>query len=98
MQSNCDGPLDPHGFPEDRMQHQAPSGHKVAPVTTSSSPNLKRRRFLFTLGAGGAGAAAAAVAAVPGAAVIEATNVKPNDSGSGYRETQHVRDYYRTAK
>ena len=41
------------------------------------SADLKRRRFLFALGAGGAGAA---------------------DSGQGYRETEHVRDYYATTR
>ncbi|MFO1312099.1 MAG: formate dehydrogenase [Burkholderiales bacterium] len=62
----------------------------------SKSPSLdtRRRRFLFALGAGSAGAAAAAVPmaqAVPAAP----TAATPTD---GYRETDHVRDYYATTR
>lgn len=57
--------------------------------------NLKRRRFLFTLGVGGAGAAVAVKALPEEAAQIVATS---SDDASGYRETPHVRDYYRTTK
>lgn len=70
------------------------SSPDVAPApATEMSPS--RRRFLFALSAGGAGAAAAATQAVAaplsGAGVAEATQ-------SGYRETEHVRDYYATAR
>ena len=82
------------------MQNQKPGGNTAAPPAGSSpATNLKRRRFLFSLGAGGASAAAAAaVAAVPGVPVVEVADTSSNVDGAGYRETQHVRDYYRTAK
>jgi len=68
-----------------------------APAHATNSPDFKRRRFLLALGAGGAGAAAAAThslaqpvlsAAVPGSA----------EPAQGYRETDHVRDYYATTR
>lgn len=62
----------------------------------AASPGLSRRRFLFALGAGGAGAAAAATApalAAPAPAVADAV-----EQTSGYRETDHVRDYYATTR
>jgi hypothetical protein len=75
------------------------SVHSVAtvPAADSSSTDSKRRRFLLTLGLGGAGAAAAVAAAGPAAAVgvVTAASDAPVD---GYRESAHVRDYYRTAK
>ena len=58
------------------------------------SPDTRRRRFLAVLGAGSAGAVAAAVPmaqAVPAAAVAAAES-------DGYRETDHVRDYYATTR
>ena len=61
-----------------------------------SSTDPKRRRFLFTLGVGGAGVAAATVAALP-AAAADPVNTD-SDSDARYRETTHVRDYYRSAK
>jgi hypothetical protein len=75
------------------------SVHSAAtvPVPASSSTDSKRRRFLLTLGLGGAGAAAAVVAAAP-AAVVGAVTVAPDAPADGYRESAHVRDYYRTAK
>ena len=78
------------------MHNRRPSGASAAPVIASSpSTDLKRRRFLFSLGAGGAVAAVSA-GVLPAAEVATATETP--DTGSGYRETQHVRDYYRTAK
>ena len=68
----------------------------VAVPPSSGSPDSKRRRFLFTLGVGSAGVAVSAAAPVSAVAdVTAAAPVVPND---GYRETAHVRDYYRTAK
>ena len=77
----------------------SPQRNASASVPTPAAPSadLKRRRFLFALGAGGAGAAAVAtqslaapLAATPAAeAVVE---------GQGYRETEHVRDYYATTR
>ena len=60
--------------------------------------DVKRRRFLFTLGAGGAGAAAAVVGSLQGTAAVQLATAQTNDADAGYRETEHVRDYYRSAK
>ena len=68
----------------------------LAATPSSGSPDSKRRRFLFTLGLGGAGVAVSAAASV--AAVTEATDTLSVASDGRYRETEHVRDYYRTAK
>jgi hypothetical protein len=68
----------------------------VAAAPSSGSPDSKRRRFLFTLGLGSAGVAVSAKASV--SAVVEATETQQTVADGGYRETEHVRDYYRTAK
>ena len=65
-----------------------------APQPTQSSTDVKRRRFLLALGAGSAGAAAAAV---PVASAVEAATAATEES-KGYRETQHVRDYYASTR
>jgi hypothetical protein len=59
------------------------------------SRRLSRRNFLLTVGAGGAATAAA---------VVATKKSSPATSGSGKRETrgyhatEHVNNYYRTAK
>ena len=71
-----------------------------APLVPDAAPptaDAQRRRFLFTLGVGGAGAAAAAVAAFPAVAAADAVTAESDPDGK-YRETTHVRDYYRTAR
>jgi len=80
-----------------------PTGKPIpgdSPSVTSPSANLKRRRFLLGVSATGAAAAGAAVAASKAAAMVTPGVDKPQDtqSSSGYRETEHVRDYYRTAR
>jgi len=77
---------------------QRPDGHNpVSPGSKSSrNTNLQRRGFLLTLGVGGAGAAAVAVRTLSGGAV-DATR-EPDADAAGYRETEHVRRYYQTAK
>ena len=60
----------------------------TAPISVTS---LRRRRFLFALGATGAGAAATAAAPAV-AAAAPATAAAP--AGKGYQLTEHVRDYY----
>jgi hypothetical protein len=72
--------------------------HSVAPAATpkSRSTDPARRRFLLALGAGGAGAAAASAGALPVAATVQAT--APTDQDAVYRESEHVRDYYRTTR
>jgi hypothetical protein len=75
-------------------------GTAVPPAAVSPSPStdLKRRRFLLSLGAGGATAAAATVATLPGATAVIEADAQDNTGGTGYRDTEHVRDYYRTAR
>ena len=81
------------------MRQSPRSPHPAAAISeaATSSTDPKRRRFLFTLGVGTAGAAAATVGALPAAAAVEGATAQ-TDSDAGYRETAHVRDYYRTAK
>lgn len=63
----------------------------------TTNPSSSRRKFLAALGAGGAAAAAA---------VITHQNGQPEPpsaktavaQGKGYQLTEHVRNYYRTAK
>ena len=77
----------------------APSSGPSADSAAGSAAdfaNTKRRRFLFTLGLGGAGVAVSAAASV--SAVTEAPDTSAVAPDGGYRETEHVRDYYRTAK
>jgi len=61
------------------------------------SPRLSRRKFLFTVGAGGVAGAGALVATNRGT-----ESSKPGGEGKratrGYAESEHIRNYYRTAK
>lgn len=61
--------------------------------------DLKRRKFLFSAGAGGAGAVAAVAG---GTAWLQPEAVAPMATrpitDSGYQATEHVRNYYRTAR
>jgi hypothetical protein len=66
-------------------------------ASPASAPNSRRRRFLFALGASGAGAAAAAAAPAVQASVAQAAAAQPPAS-RGYRETEHVRDYYASTR
>jgi hypothetical protein len=79
-----------------RARLRSPRPAAVVSDAATSSPDTQRRRFLLTLGVGGAGAAAASVAALPAVAGIDPAG--DSDSDARYRETTHVRDYYRTAK
>jgi len=80
------------------MRQRPPTGNASSPEIAAhpQSADPKRRRFLFALGAGSAGAAAAAAAVLPSAAA--ATEATAGAAETGYRETEHVRDYYRTAR
>ena len=82
------------------MRKAADGERSTAPAPTSNTrtTDLKRRRFLFTLGASGAGAAVAVASTLPGTAAAQIATAPSTDEDSGYRETAHVRDYYRTAK
>jgi len=85
------------------MSHPSRSNARapIAAARNDSSPRVdttvdpKRRRFLFTLGASSAGAVA--FGAAP-AAVGCGEPPPADDNAAGYRVTDHVRDYYRTAK
>ena len=73
--------------------HRVPAGTQPRAART---PDTNRRRFLmFGAGAAGAAAAAPVIAATPAAVIAEPV---ANPEAQGYRETQHVRDYYATAR
>ena len=81
-----------------KSQRAAPAATLVpASPAHATSPDFKRRRFLAALGAGGAGAAAVATQSLAAPLVPTATNVDA-DSSQGYRETEHIRDYYATTR
>ena len=67
------------------------------PPHPAKSTDLKRRRFLLALGAGGAGAAAVATQPLLNAAPNSAAAVA-TETSQGYRETEHIRDYYATTR
>ena len=61
---------------------------------SESKLNPNRRRFLLGAGIASAGLAVGAVAkAAPQARPVEAAPASP-----GYRETEHIRNYYKTAR
>jgi hypothetical protein len=68
-----------------------------ASATSVPSPNFKRRRFLLALGAGGAGAAAVASQSLA-APVVALEDTVDAAEAKGYRETDHIRDYYATTR
>ena len=71
-------------------------GSSPSVVSTSSvSAPLTRRRFLFAFAATSVGAAAAPVLATSAQATAPVVN---EGKASGYRETDHVRDYYDSAR
>ena len=75
-------------------QRKSPASHATH---ATLSPDFKRRRFLLALGAGGAGAAAAATQSI--ARPMAPTTLQDDtESPQGYRETEHVRDYYATTR
>ena len=59
------------------------------------SLRLSRRKFLFTVGAGSAATAAAVVAVKQ---TSHAASKKDKRATRGYHATEHVNNYYRTAK
>ena len=84
----------------DRPQHDDVA--RVVPPASSPQaplPEPSRRRFLFALGVTSAGAAAASAAALA-ATAAPVTATAPADTGQsrGYQETDHVRNYYNTAR
>ena len=77
------------------MSHKPERTQCASNVASASSPS-SRRRFLLALGAGSAGVATVA-AAQPLAATLPQAAPAPAQS-QGYQETEHVRDYYATAR
>ena len=69
----------------------------VAPSQSSAvnPTDFKRRRFLLALSAGGAGAAAMSAQTLAAPVVPAAAE---SDRPQGYRETDHIRDYYATTR
>ncbi|HSU43533.1 MAG TPA: hypothetical protein VLN42_04895 [Casimicrobiaceae bacterium] len=67
-----------------------------AAAVAAPSPDSKRRRFLMAFGAGAAGAASASALAATPAALVE--GAQPAPASQGYRETEHVRNYYATTR
>ncbi len=63
---------------------------------SNRTTRLSRRNFLLTLGAGGAATAAAIVAKTPGSESLEKDQDKR--ASRGYQASEHVNNYYRTAK
>ena len=61
-----------------------------------SAANPRRRGFLLTVGTGGVAAVAAAIKPISDA--TPELQEPAAQASQGYRETQHVRDYYRTTK
>src|SRR4051794_37904586 len=64
----------------------------------SGRTNAKRRGFLLALGAAGAGAAALAPRSITRVAPTAETTDGGASSGEGYRLSEHVKRYYRSAK
>jgi shikimate 5-dehydrogenase len=64
---------------------------------TELTKKLSRRNFLLTLGAGGAATAAAVVATKSGTTQPTPVN-KDKRATRGYQASEHVNNYYRTAK
>jgi hypothetical protein len=62
----------------------------------TSKAKLSRRNFLLVVSAGTAASAAAIVAKKDAGSI--SSKDKSSESGKGYQLTEHVRNYYRTAK
>jgi hypothetical protein len=75
---------------------RAQAAQKEEVTMSDRNKRNSRRNFLLTLGAGGAATAAALVAKQP------QTDAKAGSTDKratrGYHVTEHVNDYYRTAK
>ena len=69
------------------------------PASETPAPDALSRRRLFA-GAGSAGVLAAAAAVLPltEAVAPEAALALANDADAGYRLTEHIQSYYRTAR
>lgn len=65
-------------------------------MKTKTTKTTDRRKFLMAAGLGSAGAAALAIGGRKAAKVAQAA--PQQDAASGYRETDHIRKYYKTTK
>lgn len=75
----------------------SPSSSDIAEVQPGNAqPDVRRRRFLLAFGAGAAGAAVATPAVAGAAAAV--TPAEPEAASRGYRETDHIRAYYASAR
>ncbi len=63
----------------------------------TTKPSSSRRKFLAALGVGGAAAAAAVITQQNGQPELPSAKTAV-PQGKGYQLTEHVRNYYRTAK
>ncbi len=63
----------------------------------SDSNRISRRHFLFAAGASGAAATALVLTRKAGL-IAPPETAKAPPAGSGYRVTEHIRNYYRTTK
>ena len=77
-------------------QRKAPAAASSPQQASESRINSRRRGFLLAVGAGGAGAAALAARVATG--VAPQSDADDANDAKGYRVTDHVRRYYRTAK
>lgn len=65
----------------------------------SKTVDKKRRGFLRAAGGAGAlGALAVVASGAPAAPAVAAAPPAPDAKPVGYHETEHIRQYYRTAK
>lgn len=64
--------------------------------STTPAPGLERRQFLKGIGGGTVGAIAAAAATVAGSDVAEAAESAGERVKGRYKETDHVKTFYRT--
>jgi len=78
----------------DDASRRDPSG--TQPVVARAA-DTKRRRFL-TFGVGAAAGAAAASPLFAAPAAVVAAPAEPTAESQGYRETQHVLDYYASTR
>lgn len=68
-------------------------------MNNDKTADSRRRRFLLSIGLGGAGAAAGAVVGKTLSGRTAAAGEQgPVAEGKGYRLSEHVRNYYRTAR
>jgi hypothetical protein len=81
----------PLKFEEDRM-----SENRTPKDASAGKPAVDRRNFLKTLGAGAGATTLAAAGAVVAPPAAEAAESSGDKKKKRYKETEHVKAYYRT--